>query len=445
MKTAHQPIPDKRPHVVVVGGGFAGVQCIKSLRGAGARITLIDQRNHHLFQPLLYQAATTILAPSEIAWPLRQLFRDRQDVTTLMGRVTGVDTSKRCVLLKRGAPVSYDYLVLATGARHSYFGHDAWEAHAPGLKTLEDATRIRRKVLQAFEMAETEDDPEARAAHLTFAVIGAGPTGVELAGIIAELAHRILPRDFRRIDTRAARVLLIEAGPTVLSAFPEQLSAYARQSLAGLGVEVMTGDAVTGCSADAVMVGDRRIPCRTIIWAAGVQASPAASWVGASRDRAGRAFVGPDLSLASHPDIFVVGDAASVSDTAGQAVPGIAPAAKQMGAYVAAVIRARLGARGAPGPFVYRHAGNLATLGRRAAIADFGRVTLTGAVAWWVWGIAHIYFLIGTRSRFVVAWNWLWTFVTRQNAARLITMSDPRLPQAAPAGTERSKRSPASS
>nr|WP_159963999.1 NAD(P)/FAD-dependent oxidoreductase [Profundibacterium mesophilum] len=410
-----------RHHVVVVGGGFGGLQCIKSLRGPGIRITLIDQRNHHLFQPLLYQAATTILAPSEIAWPLRQLFRDREDVTTLLSTVTGVEPATRQVALEDGERISYDTLVLATGARHSYFGNDGWELHAPGLKTLEDATAIRRKILFAFEAAEAARDPALKQAHLTFAVIGAGPTGVEMAGIIADLAHRILPREFRRIDTHRARVMLIEAGPKVLSAFSEDLSDYARASLERLGVEVVLGTPVTQIDADRVVMGDTQVPCRTVIWAAGVQASSAAEWIGAPRDGAGRAEVAPDLSVPGRPEIFVIGDTAAVPDASGAPVPGIAPAAKQMGDYVGRLIAGRHAGAEAPPPFRYKHLGSMATLGRRAAIADFGKVTLKGRLAWWIWGVAHIFFLIGTRSRISVALSWLWSFVTGQNSARIIT------------------------
>lgn len=416
------PIRD-RHHVLVVGGGFGGLQCIKSLKSANVQITLIDQRNHHLFQPLLYQAATTILAPSEIAWPLRHLFRDRPDVTTIMAQVTGVETSARRVNLASGESVAYDTLVLATGARHSYFGNDVWETHAPGLKTLEDATAIRRKILSAFEIAENSDDPDVQRAHMTFAVIGAGPTGVELAGIIAELAHRILPQDFRKIDTKNARVLLIEAGPKILSAYPDVLSAYAKAAVTDLGVEIMLGQPVTRCHTDGIEVGKGSIPCKTIIWAAGVQASAAANWIGVDCDSVGRALVNPDLTAPEHSNVFVIGDTAAVTDKSGDPVPGIAPAAKQMGGYVARVIQQRLAGAAPPAPFRYRHAGSLATLGRRAAIADFGGFKMKGPIAWWVWGIAHIFFLIGARSRIAVAWSWLWSFLTGQSSARIITVT----------------------
>ncbi len=413
-----------RHHVVVVGGGFGGLQLVKGLAGAPVRITLIDRRNHHLFQPLLYQVATTLIATSEIAWPIRSLWRDRPEVTTLLGEVSDVDEAGKAVVLKGGQRIGYDTLVLATGATHAYFGHDEWEPFAPGLKTLEDATTIRRRVLLAFERAELEEDPAVRDALLTFTVIGAGPTGVELAGIIAEMAHRTLPDEFRRIDTRQARVILVEAGPRILAAFSEDLSAYAVKELQRLGVEVRTGTPVTSCMEEGVVIGDEFVGSRTLVWAAGVQASPAARWLDVPADRAGRAIVGADLTAPDHPDVFVIGDTAAVTYDGGKPVPGIAPAAKQQGAYVADVIRARLSGDKPLGDFRYRHQGSLATIGRRAAIIDFGRFKLKGALAWWIWGIAHIYFLIGTRSRFAVAWSWFWTYLSGQHSARLITQKE---------------------
>ncbi|AYD00962.1 NAD(P)/FAD-dependent oxidoreductase [Neorhizobium sp. NCHU2750] len=413
--------------IVVVGGGFGGIQAVHGLKGAAADITLIDRRNHHLFQPLLYQVATTVLATSEIAWPIRRLYRDRDDVTTLLDEVLDVDTEARLVKLSSGHTVPYDTLILATGARHAYFGRDEWESAAPGLKTLEDATTLRRRILLAFEhaeMAEIIGETEDLDSHLTFAIIGAGPTGVEMAGMIAELAHKVLPKEFRHIDTTRTRVLLIEAGPRVLPAFTEDLSAYARQALEKLGVEVRTGVPVTAITGEGVTVGETFIPCRTVVWAAGVQASPAARWVGAAADRAGRAVVGPDLSVENHPEIFIVGDTAAVTQKNGKPVPGIAPAAKQQGSYVAKVIKARLAGRPAPGPFRYLHQGSLATIGKSAAVIDFGRIKLKGSLAWWIWGLAHIYFLIGTRSRFAVAWSWLWIFLSGQHSARLITQKE---------------------
>lgn len=406
--------------VVVVGAGFGGLETVHRLRGAGVRITLIDRRNHHLFQPLLYQVATASLATSEIAWPIRYLLRGREDVITLLGTVTGVDAAGRRVTLDDGSTLEYDTLVLATGAGHAYFGHDEWEPFAPGLKTLEDATTIRRRILTAFERAEASADPAERAALLNFVIIGAGPTGVELAGTISEMAHATLPGDFRRIDTRAARVVLIEAGQRVLSNFPEELSAYAQRSLERLGVEVVLGHAVSDCSAQGVVYGGTQLPARTIIWAAGVRASPAAEWLGVAADRAGRLLVNADLTVPGRPDIFAIGDTVSVAAPGGMPVPGIAPAAKQEGRYVADAIRQRL--RGAaPAPFHYRHDGSLAQIGKRLAVIDFGRVRLRGALAWWIWGIAHIYFLIGLRNRLAVALNWLWIHLLDQRGARLIT------------------------
>ncbi len=410
--------------VVVVGAGFAGLQLVKDLKGAGCEITLIDQRNHHLFQPLLYQVATTLLATSEIAWPIRRVVRSREDVTTLLATVTGVDRKAREVILADGGRVPFDTLVIATGARHAYFGNDQWEADAPGLKTLEDATTIRRRLLLAFERAELTRDEAEREAQLTFVVVGAGATGVELAGIIAELAHRILPHEFRHIDTHRARVLLIEAGPRILPAFREDLAAYAARALERRGVEVKTGVPVTDCSAEGIMLGDKPVPARTVIWAAGVQASPAQQWLAAEADRAGRVKVSETLTLPDDPAIFVLGDTANV-ESDGKQVPGIAPAAKQQGTYAARAIRTRLSGKSTEqSPFRYRHMGDLATVGRNAAIIDFGRFQMKGRLAWWVWGIAHIYFLIGARSRLMVAISWLWSYFSGQNSARLITQKE---------------------
>ncbi|NTF32387.1 NAD(P)/FAD-dependent oxidoreductase [Rhizobium skierniewicense] len=411
-------------HVVVVGGGFGGLQVVHGLKGVPVRITLIDRRNHHLFQPLLYQVATTALATSEIAWPIRRLYRDRPEVTTLLSEVGGIDRQKRAVILKSGDTISFDTLVLATGARHAYFGNDAWEKHAPGLKTLEDATTIRRRLLLAFERAELAATEEEKQAHLTFVVIGAGPTGVEMAGMIAELAHKALPPEFRNVDTRKTRVLLVEAGQRVLPAFTEDLSAYSERALEKLGVEVLLGTPVSACTEEGVRIGEHFTPARTMIWAAGVQASPAAKWLETTADRAGRAQVSPQLNIPSDPNIFVIGDTASVTQDNGKPVPGVAPAAKQQGAYVAEIIAARLAGKTDHPPFHYRHQGNLATIGKSAAVADFGRIKLTGVLAWWIWGLAHIYFLIGTRSRLAVAWSWLWIYLSGQHSARLITQKE---------------------
>jgi NADH:ubiquinone reductase (H+-translocating) len=420
--------PKQPHHVVIVGAGFGGLEAAFGLAGAPVKITLIDRRNHHLFQPLLYQVATASLSTSEIAWPVRYLLRDRHEVTTLFANVNGVDAGGKRVLLDDGDTLSYDTLVLATGARHAYFGHDEWEPCAPGLKTLEDATTLRRRILVAFERAERETDPVRRAALLTFVIIGAGPTGVELAGTIADLARDTLPQDFRNIDTSKARVVLIEAGPRVLAGFPDDLSAYAQASLKSIGVEVALGQPVTECTADGVVYGGNRLDARTIIWAAGVRASRAAEWLGAPADRAHRVQVEPDLTVPGHPDIFAVGDTATISDASGNPVPGIAPAAKQQGRYVAALIKARLRGGTLP-PFRYKHAGSLAQIGKRKAVIDFGWIKLRGNLAWWIWGIAHIYFLIGLRNRLSVALSWMWVHARNQRAARLITQGSSKITQ----------------
>ncbi|HEX5262121.1 MAG TPA: NAD(P)/FAD-dependent oxidoreductase, partial [Phenylobacterium sp.] len=384
----------------MVGAGFGGLEAVKGLAGAPVAITFIDRRNHHLFQPLLYQVATASLATSEVAWPIRALMRDRPEVTTLLAEVVGVDADQRRVRLEDGASVIYDSLVLATGARHAYFGHDEWEPFALGLKTIEDATTIRRRILLAFEKAERETDPALQRALLTFVIVGAGPTGVELAGTIAELARSTLAPDFRNIDTGSARVVLIEAGPRVLAGYPDDLSDYARRSLENLGVEVELGRAVSDVTADGVVYGDQRLAGKTVLWAAGVKASPAAEWLGAPADGAGRLKALPDLTVPGHPEVFAIGDTVTVAAPNGRPVPGIAPAAKQEGQYVAAVIKARLrGASMQPEPFRYHHEGSLAQIGKRRAVIDFGWIKLRGALAWWLWGIAHIYFLIGTRTR----------------------------------------------
>ena len=411
-------------HVVIVGAGFGGLTAAQNLRKAALRITIIDQRNHHLFQPLLYQVATAALATSEIAWPIRFLMRKRGEVTTLLGSVTGVDSQNRCVMLEDGGTLAFDTLILATGARHAYFGHDAWEPFAPGLKTLEDATSIRRRVLLSLERAERESDPARRAALLNFVIVGGGPTGVELAGAIVELVYQNLHGEFRRFDTRQARVFLIEAGPRLLPAFAPDLSAYALQALAGLGVEVRLGSPVTDCNSGGVGIGDQFIEADVVLWAAGVRASPAAAWLDAPADSAGRVKVEPDLTVPGHPQIFVIGDTATVNVWNGKPAPGIAPAAKQQGAHVARTIRQRLAGNSQPRPFRYRHAGDLATIGKRSAVIDFGWCKLKGWVAWWVWGLAHIYFLIGLRNRFSVALSWLWIYLTGSRSACLITQVD---------------------
>jgi NADH:ubiquinone reductase (H+-translocating) len=411
-------------HVVIVGGGFGGLGVAQGLAGARVRITIVDQRNHHLFQPLLYQVGTATLATSEIAWPIRQLVRRRKEVTTLLAEVVGVDAEARSLKFADGGTLGYDTLVLATGARHAYFGHDEWEPYAPGLKTLEDATAIRRRVLLAFEHAERESDEARRRAWLTFVIVGGGATGVELAGAIADLALYTLPDEFRHIDTRSARILLIEAGPRILPAFAPDLSAYAHRALERLGVEIKLGLPVSDCSAQGAVVDGRLIEARVILWGAGVRASPAAAWLDLPADGAGRVKVAADLSAPGLKDIFVIGDTATLDAWHGKPVPGIAPAAKQQGAHVALTIKRRLAGDTTARPFRYRHAGSLATIGKRAAVIDFGWIKIRGYIAWWIWGLAHIYFLIGVRNRLAVALSWLWIYLTGTRGACLITQGE---------------------
>ncbi|KQY97987.1 hypothetical protein ASD45_18550 [Pseudolabrys sp. Root1462] len=408
------------PRIIVVGAGFGGLETVRALRRVAADITVIDRKNHHCFQPLLYQVATAALSPAEIAWPIRHILRAQRNTTVLMEEVLGVDPARK-VLITNFGETGFDYLVLATGAQHSYFGHEDWEPFAPGLKRIDDATRIRRKILVAFEKAEIATDTETQRRLLTFVIVGGGATGVELAGAIAEIARQTLAMDFRRIDPRNARIVLVEAGPRLLPAFAPEQSDYVRQVLTKVGVTVMTDTMVTKCDIGGVDLGSQRLPAATIVWAAGVMASPAAKWLGAVADRAGRAKVNPDLSVPGHPEIFVIGDAASVMDSKGKPVPGIAPAAKQMGHYVGNLIAARIAGRATGKPFRYMHLGDLATIGRRAAVVQLGRFRLRGYLGWWFWGIAHIYFLIGIRNRFIVAFSWLWSYLTFQRGARLIT------------------------
>jgi NADH dehydrogenase len=410
-----------RPRVVILGAGFGGLTAAKALRNAPCDVTVIDRRNYHLFQPLLYQVATAALSPAEIASPIRSILSRQKNARVLMARVTGIEPQRKLVHLQGHRDEPYDYLIVATGARHAYFGHDDWATFAPGLKKIDDATDIRRRILLAFERAETTEDAAERKALLTFVVIGGGATGVEMAGAIAEVAHWALADEFRVIDPTQARVILVEAGPRLLPAFPERLSEHARKALEKLGVEVHLGRAVEQCDEHGIVYGGERLAARTIVWGAGVQASPAAKWLGADKDRAGRVLVEKDLTVKGQPDIFVVGDTAAVLDDKGQPVPGIAPAAKQMGDHAARIIAARLAGSEPPGQFRYRHAGSLATIGRSAAIADFGWLKVTGWLAWWLWGIAHIYFLIDFRSRFIVAMQWFWSYLTFRRGARLIT------------------------
>jgi NADH:ubiquinone reductase (H+-translocating) len=415
-----------RARVVIVGAGFGGIEAAKSLRRAPVEVTVIDRQNHHCFQPLLYQVATAALSPAEVAWPIRHILRRQKNATVLMVEVSGIDTGKRLVQID-SMSIPYDYLVLATGATHSYFGHDEWAEVAPGLKRIEDATRIRRRILIAFEHAELAADAVERRRLLTFAIIGGGATGVEMAGAISEVARQSLAKDFRRIDPAAARIVLIEAGPRIMPALPENLSDYIQRTLVKKGVEVLTSTRVVSCDAQGVALEHGRLDAGTIIWAAGVVASPAARWLDAEHDRAGRIKVGPDLSVPGHPDIFVVGDTAMVTQQPG--IPGTAPPAKQMGRYVGRLIALRDAGAPSPPPFHYRHLGDLATIGRHAAVVKLGRIELTGFLGWLFWSVVHIYFLIEVRERFIVAFTWLWDYVTFQRGARLITEVPPARPR----------------
>jgi NADH dehydrogenase len=412
--------------VIIVGGGFGGLSAARALAGAAVDVTLVDRHNHHLFQPLLYQVATASLSPAEIASPIRAILRGATNVEVLMGEVVDVDVDRREVRLERGKTLSYDHLILATGAGPSYFGHDDWQPMAPGLKSLADALDIRERLLLAFERAECEDDPAQRRRLTTVLVIGAGPTGVELAGAIAELGRRGLNREFRRVDPAETRVILVEAGLKALPTFPDRLAAEAVRSLQRLGVEVRLGSPVREIGPEGVMIGDERVEAAVVLWAAGVAATPVSQWLGATGDRAGRVAVGPDLTLEGHPEISIIGDVAVTKGTDGRPLPGLAPVATQQGSYVARRIRALTSGVTAHDPFRYRDRGNLATIGRNYAVADlpagpFGRVRLDGFVGWMLWSIIHVYFLIGFRNRVIVALSWLWSYVTRRAGARLVT------------------------
>jgi NADH:ubiquinone reductase (H+-translocating) len=417
---------EQHPHVVILGGGFGGLYAARGLRNAPVRITLVDRHNYHLFQPLLYQVATAGLNPSDIAAPIRNVLRRQKNVTVLLGEATAVDIGKRIVTLADGA-IAYDYLVIATGATHSYFGHPEWERFAPGLKTIDDALEIRRRVLLAFEAAEREDDPEKQKAWLTFVIVGAGATGAELAGALSEIARQTMLRDFRRIRPEAARVILVEGLDRVLPTYVPKLSQKAEDQLAKLGVEVITSTMVSEVNDHEVRIGERSIPTRTVLWAAGVQASPLARTLGVPLDRAGRVVVEPDLTIPGHREVFVIGDLAAAKQNDGSLVPGVASAAIQQGQHTARNLERAVA--GQPMRlFRYRDKGSLATLGRAAAVADFGKVKLSGFIAWFAWLAIHIFFLIGFRNRFLVITQWAWAYVTYQRGARLITGDDtPRL------------------
>jgi NADH:ubiquinone reductase (H+-translocating) len=419
-----QTLETKAPHVVIVGAGFAGLSAAAALAHSSARVTLIDRHNYHLFQPLLYQVATASLSPADIAQPVRSILKAQANARVLLGEVTAIDKAAKTAHLGTGDFISYDYLVVATGARHSYFGKDRWARHAPGIKSIDDATQVRAKILLAFERAEVETDAARRQALLTFVIVGGGPTGVEMAGAIAELARKSITRDFRSITPRCARVVLLEAGSRLLPAMPADLSVEAKRALESFGVEVRLGEAVTDIAAGSVTLGGETIRTHTVVWAAGVRASAAGQWLDAAVDRAGRVVVDPNFALPNHPEIFVVGDTAAYRQSDSTFLPGIAPAAKQAGAYIGHLLAARIGGHPEPLPFRYADSGALATIGRRHAVAALGRLHLKGLLGWLLWSLAHVYFLIGFRNRLSVATSWAWSYLTYQRGARLITGHD---------------------
>ena len=435
MNAANPPLISRegssRPRILVLGGGFGGLWAIRALDGADADVVLVDRHNHHLFQPLLYQVATAGLAAPSIAAPLRYMLRHQENATVLQGTVSEIEVSARTAVVD-GRPLHYDHLIVATGSTDSYFGHDAWARYAPALKTLDDALSIRERILTAFERAEAEPDAAARDEWLTFVVVGGGPTGVELAGTLAEIARHTLPREFRRIDPSKARILLIEAGPRILPAVVEPLSSSAQRQLERLGVTVWTGRPVTNIEARAVTLNGDRVVARTVLWAAGVQASPLGRQLDAPLDRAGRVQVDPYLAVPGHPEIHVIGDLASVLDpTTQRPVPAVAPAAKQMGTYVGRALRMALLGRTTERPFRYRDHGILATIGRRAAVVQLPHLQLRGMLAWWFWVIVHLIYLIGFRNRLVVLIDWAWAYFTYARAARIV-ISDDRPAEADP-------------
>lgn len=411
----------QRPRIVVIGAGFGGLAATRHLSAADADVTLVDRHNYHLFQPLLYQVATAALSSTDIAVPIRTLLRGQRNVEVLLGEVVGVEASSRKVKVGQLGELPYDYLVCATGAEYNYFGHPQWRSVAPGLKSVDDATLVRRRVLLAFERAETAADRQARQRWLTFVLIGAGPTGVEMAGALVELARAALACDFRRIDARAVSIVLVEAGPQVLAGFPDRLAAFAQRSLRQMGVDVRLNTRVEAIDTEGVTANGERIEAATTVWCAGVKATPVAHWLGVSGGRGGRIEVNEDLTVPGHPDIFVIGDAASLTDPSGRPLPGLAPVAKQQGRYVAELIKRRLRGQPPPPPFRYHDEGSLAVIGRASAVADLGRVKLTGWVAWLLWGAAHIFFLISFRHRVAVFFNWFWSWLTYSGGARIIT------------------------
>jgi len=413
--------PKTRPQIVVVGAGFGGLTVAKELAREDVDITIVDKRNYHLFQPLLYQVATADLSPADVAWPIRGIFADQKNARVALTEVTGIDLENRRVI-GDSASFDYDHLVIATGAQHSYFGNEQWEPHAPGLKRIVDATEIRKRVLMAFERAEVASDPDVQARELTFVIVGAGPTGVEMAGAISELARRSLASDFRNIDPTRTRVVLVEGGPRVLATMPPSLSEKALQALKDLGVEVHLDTMVQDITEKGVQTSGGFIQAATKLWGAGVAVPRLGRWLNAETDRAGRITVEGDLSLPGHREVFVIGDAAKVPWKEGKDVPGIAPAAKQEGKYVGKRLAAMArGKKPTKRPFKYRHRGNLATIGRNAAVIDMGWLRLSGPLAWWLWGFAHVYFLIGVRRPLFVLLNWFWSYMTFAKGARLIT------------------------
>jgi NADH dehydrogenase len=421
-------VADAVPHVVIIGGGFGGLSAARALAGRRVTVTLLDRRNHHVFQPLLYQVATATLSPGDIASPIRWILRRARNIAVLLAEVTAVNVAQRLVELSDGTTIAYDYLIVATGASHAYFGHDEWAPSAPGLKTLDDALEIRRRILVAFERAERERDPVKQQELLTFVLVGGGPTGVELAGTLAEIARRTLRDEFRVIDTARTRIVLIEAGDTILASFPDDLRDAARAALGRLNVEVRERSRVTGIDAHGVWLGDERLAAGTIVWAAGVTASPLTRTLGVPTDRAGRILVQPDLTIPGHPEVFVVGDAALLGGPAGEPLPGVAQVAMQGAAYAAGVILRRIRGRDTTSLFVYRNKGNMAIVGRGAAIADLGWIRFSGPLAWLTWLGLHIAFLIGFRNRAAVMLQWATAYFTFQRSARLITGTPPEVP-----------------
>jgi NADH dehydrogenase len=408
--------------VVIIGAGFGGLEAARALRNAPVHITVIDRNNHHLFQPLLYWVASSGLSPADISSPIRHILRKQKNTEVLMAEVTGVDVQEQKVLMHIHS-ISFDYLILATGARDNYFNHPEWAQFATGLKSIEEATEIRRKILLSFEEAEMETDPDKTRQLLTFVLVGAGPTGVEMSGAIAELAHKSLTSDFRHIDPASARIILVEAAPRILAAFPESLAKKSEKKLISMGVEVRTGSPVTSIDEDGIVVGGERIAAKTVIWSAGVAASPAGQWLGVETDRAGRVKLLSDLSVPGHPNIFVIGDTSTLQQD-GKPLPGVAPVAMQEGRYVASVIADRVAGKEVKRAFHFRDKGNLATVGRSYAIVDIGKFRLTGFFAWVIWLLVHIFFLIGFRNRLVALFQWAWTYFTYQRGARLITFMD---------------------